>query len=396
MDKICCQIEIDGGGGVALRKQSSLASLPRAMLKRLYVDNYKCFVNFTLHFEPVMALVGANGSGKSTLMEVIAFIPAIILGSKPIAMFFGDETRNHWNPRTSQVLEMDLEVDGETFSYRLEVDQHADADLSVIVAERLFVGSRILFEYADGEARVFPDDDGELARFPAAALTSALSLIGGDRPAFARLETFKAHIARLRVVRPDPEGIDPETRRESSTLDPDLANFASWYRFALQEDTAAGHGLTTELASVIPGFRGLRFRAEGRSKVLVASLEGPGGPREFDLDELSTGQRLLVALYAVLHFGKQWTTCFFDEPDNFLALGEIQPWMQRLLEEVEDGRRQVVIATHHPELLDMLPITRMWREDNGPVRTARMRLDDDEPLTPSELIARGLEGTGHG
>ncbi|MFP4381463.1 MAG: AAA family ATPase, partial [Candidatus Sumerlaeia bacterium] len=41
------------------------------MLKRLYIDNYKCFENFEVEFSNINLLLGANASGKSTVLEVL-------------------------------------------------------------------------------------------------------------------------------------------------------------------------------------------------------------------------------------------------------------------------------------------------------------------------------------
>ena len=41
------------------------------MLKRLYVDNYKCLTNFDIRFAELTLLLGANGCGKSAVFEVI-------------------------------------------------------------------------------------------------------------------------------------------------------------------------------------------------------------------------------------------------------------------------------------------------------------------------------------
>jgi len=38
------------------------------MIKRLYVDNYKCLVNFDLKLDELSLLLGLNGSGKSSVL----------------------------------------------------------------------------------------------------------------------------------------------------------------------------------------------------------------------------------------------------------------------------------------------------------------------------------------
>lgn len=44
------------------------------MLKRIYIDNYRCFVNFELQLQSRRVIVGVNGSGKSAFLEVLAEI----------------------------------------------------------------------------------------------------------------------------------------------------------------------------------------------------------------------------------------------------------------------------------------------------------------------------------
>ena len=40
------------------------------MLKRIYIDNFRCFVNFELNLEKVSLLLGPNGSGKTSIFNV--------------------------------------------------------------------------------------------------------------------------------------------------------------------------------------------------------------------------------------------------------------------------------------------------------------------------------------
>src|ERR1035438_8231016 len=52
------------------------------------------------------------------------------------------------------------------------------------------------------------------------------------------------------------------------------------------------------------------------------------GGTQFRFNELSEGQRCLICLYAILHFVlAKGHTAILDEPDNFVSLREIQPWL---------------------------------------------------------------------
>ncbi len=59
--------------------------------------------------------------------------------------------------------------------------------------------------------------------------------------------------------------------------------------------------------------------------------------------ELSDGQRVLFGLYAVLHYAMhEETTVSFDEPDNFVSLREIDPWLQSVGERAAVTKSQVL------------------------------------------------------
>ena len=73
------------------------------------------------------------------------------------------------------------------------------------------------------------------------------------------------------------------------------------------------------------------------------------------LDEISDGQRALITLYALIHLTEgQRHTLFLDEPDNYVALPEIQPWLMALADACGEVVSQVVVCSHHPELIDYL------------------------------------------
>ncbi|HEY3245757.1 MAG TPA: AAA family ATPase, partial [Phycisphaerae bacterium] len=125
--------------------------------------------------------------------------------------------------------------------------------------------------------------------------------------------------------------------------------------------------------------------------------KGAKKPPEFLLGELSDGQRVLIGLYAVLHFAlKPGATLCFDEPDNFIALREVQPWLTKVLDRTEDddSAAQVLIVSHHPELLNRMAFRDGLLLDRPGGRHTRVRPFDDPSqtgLSAAELVARGWE-----
>ena len=86
---------------------------------------------------------------------------------------------------------------------------------------------------------------------------------------------------------------------------------------------------------------------------------------------------------------------FIDEPDNYVALAEIQPWLTDLAEACGEVLPQAVLCSHHPELIDYLGGDRgllLEREASG-AATARRPEGHlfEDGLKFSEVVARGWE-----
>ena len=122
-------------------------------------------------------------------------------------------------------------------------------------------------------------------------------------------------------------------------------------------------------------------------------VQGVEDPIEFSFDELSPGQKKLVALYTVLHLGtKAGSTVCLDEADNYIALRELQPWLAAVEDAGIENDLQVLLISHNPEVINYLaPQSGLLfdRTENGPTRCKPFPLDNS--LEPAELVARGWE-----
>ena len=106
-------------------------------------------------------------------------------------------------------------------------------------------------------------------------------------------------------------------------------------------------------------------------------------------------QGWLIAMYSLTHLSSdRRVSLFIDEPDNYLALGEIQPWLAEAEDRVGDSLGQVVVASHHPVTIDyMAGASGRWfsRDGNGPVRVSKEPKNVVDGLSLSETMARRWE-----
>jgi len=209
-----------------------------------------------------------------------------------------------------------------------------------------------------------------------------------------RLTWFKERLERLIVVQVMPQMIVDVSQAEENNLTKRMENFVSWYRH-LSENQGKAIEITKVLQEILDGFDYFRFEKVGQQQRLLKLSFAKTGSHsiEYTFSELSDGQRALIALYTLIYAtrNEDYTLCI-DEPENFLALPEIQPWLTQLYDFCNDNDVQALLISHHPELIDYLALSAgCWfdREGSTPVRTKRITDDGNTGLPISELIARG-------
>jgi ABC-type cobalamin/Fe3+-siderophores transport system ATPase subunit len=368
------------------------------MITRLLIDNYRCFEQATIEPGALTLLLGPNGAGKSAVFEVLFKLRQLVVDGSPVSSLFPDSTRTRWLGGRTQKFELGLRgPDGGDYVYRLSID-HERGDGAAIQEEELRYGGLLVYKFTGEEVFLHIPAAGEtLAEniaFPAGDKVSPLSNLPKKFRSKA-LAWVLSRMARIWVFRPVPQTLDAVAREgKGDFLERELSNFASWL-LAMQTARATfSRNLKRSLRIVLEGFRDYDFEQQGRgSHLLQFSFASPRrrGRVVFAFNELSEGQRALVVLYALLHAvsGEASTLCI-DEPENFLSPREIQPWLNRLMDETEAGG-QALLISHNPGLIDFLAPTQgllLEREGGGPARV-RPVPSNGEGLAVSELLARG-------
>jgi predicted ATPase len=356
------------------------------MLKRIYVHNYKCLVNFELRFGELVLLLGSNGTGKSTLLDVVFALRQILSGEAKITdpEAFPTHTLTAWQTSPHQVFEVEVDLrDTGSLTYRLEIEHERAKARALIHLERLAAPTGPLFEFRRGEVQLYRDNHSPGPRFSGDWSESWLAHMvpHRDNPRPARFLDF---MRRIVVCGTYPPGMAAESRSEDSVLSRDASNFAAWYRALVQERPDLLPEYMTALGNVITGFTSMRLEKVGQdARALVVAFAGNGARYELNLDLISDGQRALLVLYALTHLaGRQGYTLLLDEPDNYVALPEIQPWLMALSDACGDRIPQAILCSHHPELIDYL----------GPEHGIVLERESAGPVTARALQERSLEG----
>ena len=371
------------------------------MIKRLYVDNFRCLVNFEYNPAQFQLLFGVNGSGKSTIFDVLAALREFITWGHATKNTFPSHTLTAWQTRPEQTFELELDGNDGTYIYKLVIEHFRALSKNRVKLEELRFDNKPLYIFDGEDAHLFRDDFSAGPVFPQDWSRSGIASIP-ERPDNQLLTWFRTRMGLIYVLALDPLHMDPASVEERRAPDPRLTNFASWYRHLTQDTPERMGPLFQSLGEVIDGFTGVSLGAAGETaRILRVSFkhleDQAAAPQPFNLpfNQISTGQRCLIALFTILHCAiRPDTTICIDEPDNFIALREMQPWLTELLDRVEQEKSQCLLISHHPEFIDFLAVkhgTLFTRTGQSPVRIKPFKWSEADAVRPSEIVARGWE-----
>lgn len=363
------------------------------MITRLYVDNFRSLVNFEWRPGRLALLLGGNGAGKTALMEALMGVRDLIVHQRPIGEAFPLATRTRWEQRIETTIEVDIDRPAGRYRYRLHIEHSVEEPKkSRVRKEALTLDDRPLMRFELGELHLHRDDGSAGPVVTSDWWRSAVGAISAGRDN-KHLTAFKTWLTNdVWLINPNPRNMSSRADEDAEPFDPTWSNFASWLPRWMASDFEGASEAMKALREVMPGFRSLRVnRATLR---LEASFQVDGGADyAVDFGELSDGQRQLCVLHVLRHAAVQaGRLVILDEPDNFLALPEIQPWLLDVAEAAMfTGGPQVWVISHHPEALNQLAPqhgSRFYRE-GGPTRVAPFTGMDG--LSAAEVVARGWD-----
>jgi predicted ATPase len=341
-----------------------------------------------MQFDSMGVFCGANGTGKSSVFDAIKFVRDLAIGNCFLGGLAGPNDRTisyleftHWLKTTTQEFELDIEADGHNFRYLIHLEQILPHEPRIIKEMVRCDGKELYTRDLDG----VHFDQGR-SGFPLDWRQAALASI---QPSSGRreIESLQKALTNLVILRPNVRGIESESRAESRSPAIGLDNLISWYRH-LAQDQQFTDLLRESLQTLWPDLKFLRLDDAGMSvKVLMLSFER----EDLLFNQLSDGEKMLIGLYMIhtsLSKGSI-NTVLIDEPDNFVSLQELQPWLLSM-GELTDKQHQVLIISHNSEILDSNPSRGfLFQRDShsSPARYGPLNIPDG--LTAGEALARG-------
>lgn len=369
------------------------------MLTRIYIDNYKSFVNFEFRPQKLQLILGDNGSGKTAFFEVLERLRGFIQGTGVESKhLFPAASLTAWEQRALQTFELDAEIEGREYRYRLVMAHDEDRLTNRIHEEKVELDDKPLYVFDGQDVRLYLDDFSPGAVFPFDGTRSALATVP-ERKDYRLLTVFRSFIGRVLLFAPNPLSMQLFSEAEQAVGDRELTNIVSWLRHLSQTSIDSMSELQAKLRdNVLTGLQTLRLdQLSDKARVLRFVFNAPNGSssRQYTLllHQISDGQRQLLGLYTILLGAvNDGAVVCIDEPDNYVALPEIQPWLIELGDRIEDTSSQCFLISHHPEALNYLAAENgivFERENGGPTRISPFGVGATDAIAPADYVVRG-------
>jgi predicted ATPase len=139
---------------------------------------------------------------------------------------------------------------------------------------------------------------------------------------------FRNWLARMIILSPVPSLINGESQGESLEPSRNGSNLGEWVTGLLSRFPAAYSQVDEYLRSIMPDLSDIQNEPIGRNakSLVIRFATDEKSTLAIDFSDLSDGEKCFFLIATVMAANKYYgpLLCFWDEPDNYLHLSEVQ------------------------------------------------------------------------
>lgn len=327
------------------------------MLKRLYVHNFRCLENFELkpENESALLLLGKNGSGKSTIAALLKIIQATVRGQNRVSDIISLSDFAYNRTDIPIRIEIDVLIEEEAFVYTLLLELPENSKEPRVAQESLTINDSVVFSREKAQITLFDLDSNHNVNFSIDWHLFGLPVIQ-ERNEKDPIAVFKAWLARMVIISPIPALIKDQTNGKTLQPEFDCSNFAEWLAGLLAKFPASYTVIDQFLRQIMPDLKDFTFNSVGGNseQLLVRFSERNNGKSlKVSFNNLSDGEKCMFIGALVTAANEYYgpLLCFWDEPDNYLALREISHFILAL-RRAFDQKGQLIVTSHNIEAIE--------------------------------------------
>ncbi|MEM7532056.1 MAG: AAA family ATPase [Chloroflexota bacterium] len=325
------------------------------MIKKVWVKNYRSLEDVAVELEPITIFVGENGSGKSNMVDVLRFMrEAFLLGldaamNKRGGMISvrtwsqGDELRDVEMGVTIETDEIEA-----TYSFALggTLPTQHQVQREICEVHDLVSDTHYGYEVEQGEWKRNTPNTMYSGRAPKSLVLSLLTTDELYQKVYDYLIGFSFYNISPDVLAHPQKIMDPYP------LEEDGVNLSSTLHEMKQRNGPYLPTFYKTVKHVFPDVIDLQILKLGSFFVTQLHHQMNGStPAIFDLAMESDGTRRLLGILVALYQDEPRTLLCLEEPEFAIHPDLIASLWEEI--EIYGDRCQILVTTHHPDLLEM-------------------------------------------
>lgn len=320
------------------------------MIHSIRIQNFRSIVDQTVHLDPLTVLIGRSGTGKSNFVDALRFLRECLATRKVDIDARGALTRTLHidHQRTALAVTVTFSVVGldNTFQYFLcwSPEQHR-------TEEWLDVDGKKVFQHRGGKWLI-PPNTMPLPN-PSGIMLGAIPGLQESTFAYVSLRSGlgcydfpgNALVAGAQLGGATDTGLADNGSNYlvvAERILSDLTKALHWKRIA--KSMRAVNRSVANLTLNVPKADRIDVALKAGERVLT-----------FDVREESEGFRRYLAHMLALYQTPSKQTLVFEHPESGLHPGALEALAEELRDTPAEGRGQVILTTHSPQLLDYFP-----------------------------------------
>lgn len=358
------------------------------MIKRLYVNNFRCLENFELPVggKSSILLFGKNGAGKSTVSFALALLQKLARGTNRVGQLVSPKDFFLGRADAPMRFEVEVELSGQRYQYDLALELAPGFRELRVLREQLTVAGQPIYSRERAKVSVWRNGAELPAEFAMDWHLVALPIIQEQSETDPVL-LFKRWLARSIIIAPVPSLITGESSGETLEPSRDVQNLGAWFAGLIANSPAAYVTIADYLKNgVLEDFWDVKNPLVGsETRSLLLQFRHNSTSLSIPFGVLSDGEKcyFICALVLAVNAAYGPIFCFWDEPDSHISLDEVGHFITALRRSFENGGGQILLTSHHDETI------RRFSNENTLVLSRKNHLEPTRVRTLEEVGVKG-------
>ena len=356
------------------------------MIRRFYVHNFRCLENFELPIadRSSVLLIGKNGAGKTTAGLALEILQRIARGTNRVDEVVRPKDLTRGRLDAPMRFEIEVKLGAQTCRYFIAFEMPRGFKELRVFEEGFLADGTPVFTRELAQVHLAKTNREKEATFLIDWHLAALPIVQ-ERTTKDPLFLFKQWLARAVILRPLPSLIKGTSEQE--TLQPNVqgTDFGAWFSGLLAYAPAAYARIDQYLKQVMPDLKDIKNPVIGKdSRSLEVQFSNDVGNLTIPFADLSDGEKCFMICATVLAANEAYgpLVCFWDEPDNHLALSEVGHFVTALRKAFQSGG-QFITTSHNPEAI------RRFSEESTFILYRKSHLEPTNVRPLSEITVSG-------